>query len=648
MATPVPITIPNNITRPRDDGYIIHVEFNSENKTDYRVEFKKLEKNQLFEYLSREEPSFYERIMTVTFKTPMLQAKNSSFCFCKDVLNRSIYCERKHYRFLGHSERQIREKTCYLMQGSDEEIHDLLAKFGDFDQITNLGLRAKAIGLLFATFDKLVEVAEDDVKSKPDVKSDCGFMYPRFSTKLRDQLVGVNYPSAVLVRYQGFESILVLKEERTDVPHQVEFRKSMQKLAIPKAIRQAMSFICVVDHSRPYTNGYLDLRLITFLVARGVSVEYLKILQNDYFDLLKRMCKDSSSAELFLGMIGHSNPTNKVDLAALRQSEIEKMIDYDYQSHRSHVVRTRILVPKARMVFGVCDPYNNLKNDECYYKPTLLDDDSKVFAAAANVVVACNPYYHPGDIQVLKLTHEKLGYENLVDCLVLPAKWLRPQAFECAGGELSGIKFFVSWDTNLIPKENIEPCSYVPATGEIIANVQAKCWSNIQWIFSGFPRKSNKENRDEMIEYFARFTNDLPSRMDKIYAKFARSKDFGPSSEQCEQLSKMLYQAANFTVDRALLLERLVALEQMEPTIPASSADEDLPIQTETSIFLEHVEDEEIPSVERRNGEGFFSSLRGCFYRAPLLICPGDEVWKDFDERAKKFVEEVQNENYCD
>ena len=631
MALSTPISVPQN-TAPPNDGevYIKHVEFNDKDETTFRFEYKKLDDTLLFEYLKRHEPSFRERLMTVSFNTSMVEVENVNFC--KKVLTKGIFCEGKQHRFLGHSDSQLRQKTCYLMNASDEEIHKCLARFADFDQITDLRLRAKRIGMLFSTFEKSLELNKNVIKIERDIKgggifrkhtfsSGCGFMFPEFSYKIRSQLTDVHYPepSVVLVRYQGFEGMLVLKEERTNVPHQVQFHWSMQKFAIPDdAMRQAMPFICIVDHSRPRTIGYLDAQLVRMLMARGVSVEYLKDLQKDYYSLLKSMCEDPASAELFLHVTGR-DLSQAADLneslPALRRAEIEEMVDYVHEPGneppRRLVARTRILVPEARVVFGVCDPYNKLNYGECYFKPTLLHDQGKTFEGCKEVVVARSPCYHPGDIQVLKLAHEKRGYEHLTDCLVLPVKGPRPHAFECGGADLGGTKFFVSWDTNLIPKIDVKPCSYLPTTREKASQAWAKLRSYVSWIVRGRPRKSEEESRKEMMEYFASYTDDLLRCIDKSYMQFARAS--GPLSKECKHLSNMFYQAANLMVDKNVLE---LELEQMESTRSPSSGDESL---TEFSGLLENVDNAETPS-----------------------FCHGNREWKEFDERASRFVEEVR------
>ena len=650
MAFPVTISIPQNISGP-SDGFIKHVEFHGADETNFSFTYKKLEKTLLFEYLRRNDTLCHEHVMTVTFKTPTVH-------FCVDVLKRGIFCEQKQYRFLGYSESQMTEKTCFMMHMSESRIHNLLSKFGDFYQITDPRLRARRCGLLFATFDILLELSDDDVVVKPDVKSGfgrdiftsgCGFMYPQFHAKLRSQLKGTRYPepSAILVRYQGFEGMLVLKDGPQNFSHQVQLHESMQKFDIQEAIKNAITFMCVVDHSRPHENGYLDILLTMLLIDRGVLAEYIKSLQKDYYKLLKKMCKDKASADFFLRLTGRNCSVNRNLTTQLRQDEIDKMIDYvDDPEHEppklKRVPRTYILVPKSRMVFGVSDPHGELNYDECYFKPTLFNDESEEFANKSKVIVACIPCYHPGDIRVLTLTHDKSGYENLFDCLVLPVKGRHSHAFECGGSNLGGTKFFVSWDESLIPKENVKMGSYSPNT-----RISAK--------FCTIPpgsshRKNVKVNQEEMIDHFATFVDNLPKRIDQTYKRFAKA--FGPSSDVCKQLSKMFYQATHLTVDATVLQKRLTEeFKHKDPARPGTSSGDQSP--TERSGLLEE-DGEETPEIyftgiTGRNNEGL---EQGCLDQLLNRLCscrrkPSSDpdyeaLWNEFDEQTARFVEEME------
>ena len=683
MAYPVCINVPENAAPPTDcEEYIKHVDFFGKNDKDFRVEYRKLEGTLLFEYLRRTNTngSFPDNLMSVSFSAPIVQ--NESNNFCVDILKRNIFCEGRHYRYLGHGDSQSREKKCYLMNALEDEIHELLARFDNFVKIADMRKRAKRISVLFVGFDHILDLAEEDRKVESDVKggffgtkpraftNNCGFMSPEFITKMRMRSqLGLSHPepSAVQVNYQGFQGTLVLKDVPTNLP-QVHLRKSMQKFDIPnKEMRQQIPFIGILDYSKPRINGYLDARMIILLESRGVSTNYLQALQKGYLDLLNKLPDDPASVQYFLRLTGRDagNIRSGIDgpakdvLMTLKRNEIEEMIDRSYvldaeggEPKRRPLVRTRILVPEARVVFGVCDPYDKLKKGQCYFKPTLLDDEDGEFASEEKVVVARYPCYHPGDIQVLKLTHEKLGYENLKDCLVLPGKG---HAFESCGGDISGSKFFVSWDQQLVPKTAMKPCSYSPTMKEYTSEVWARLRADVKWLFKR-NRERKKRCRDDLIQHFANFLDDLPQKIEKTYMKLAATH--GPSSKECKQLSKMSYQAANQTVDREVLSQKLTMFDsenngsqgRKKPgttSSGAASSSEKSPLLRIGEEGEEEPgdgnEDENKTRVEMKNlgRTEAIQFVRHSSRKTPQMHL---EVWKEFEERAKTFVEEALQE----
>ena len=583
---------------------IIHVRFHGTGRNDYRVDPEKLESTLLTEYLRKTEgPDLNQKLMKLTFDiTPADEANN----FCKSVLEGGIFCRRHSYFFLGHSDEQLKTKSCYIMRATQEEIHELLAKFGDFLEEKNLGKRARNIAMLFSPLNKVVPLATTEYKVQPDITGGitrtytftdgCGFMSPEFSSEVQRIFELDNQPSAVQVRYRGIEGMLVLKEDLTDV--KVQFHTSMQKFVTPdENMPEDLSFADAVDYSRPYVNGYLDTRMVMLLADRGVSFQNLHDLQKGYHELLEGMCKET--AEYFLCFKGEFRLLQDIEdkgidsttlkrLKGLRKQELDEM---------KNVAHTRILVPKSRLVFAVCDPYKKLEYGECYFNPTMLRDETRGFPTGQQFVVMRNPCYHPGDVRVLRMTKEKQGYENLMDCLVLPVKGPRPHAFECSGGDLSGSKFFVSWDDKLIPNEITSPCAYPPKRrpGSCKATTTVPCCLLPKTKLN--PDSRNGEGRKEIREYFASFKDDLTQKIDTTYMKYAAA--FGPSSKECRKLSKMFYQATDLPHDRVALEKKWLKLEKAEPRANGEVLSRDTASPSETSPLINDTDkgnaDDQIP-----------------------------------------------------
>ena len=620
----VRISIPEGI-HPPTEGEVKHVEFVGEDERGYRFGYKKLDNALFFKYLEHKRPNFHDQIMIVTFNT-----QEANIAFCKRILKRGIFCDKKRFNFLGHSDIQLERKTCYMMNDSEDEIQKHLKRFGNIVKEGDASERARKIGLLFSPFLQQVELTKEqcDVVSKV-TKFGYGFMSRGLASKIWKAgfLQGLNYPepSALLVHYQGSQGMLVLKNGDDLSPWEDHFDESMRQTELTIPGRE----VYILDYSQPNTNAYLDAKLIMLLAARGVQVENLRTLQKAYYGLLEDMMrKDKASIDYFLQLTGQ---TTEEEVATLLQKEVSHM-RVEQETTGGEVPHVKILIPKARVVFGVCDPYRKLTSVQCYFRPTLLYDQQKDFETEKEVFVAPIPCYYPGDIQVLELIHEKEDYENLKDCLVLPPSL----AFKCAGADLSGNKFIVCWDRQLIPKRKVKPISYKLTYFETLSDTLAKCRSYVQ-----SPQKSTKDLREELIDHFASFKDDLPIQVDRTYMSLA-AKESGLSQTQCEQLSRMFYQATNSMVDKEVLWKKLEELSDESGT--ACGVGES---STETTSLLDDVEGEEKWEELRTNrGESSGGLLSYC--TCNLLQRDGEfhvngKILNDFKKEATRFSQKAND-----
>lgn len=124
----------------------------------------------------------------------------------------------------------------------------------------------------------------------------------------------------------------------------------------------------------------------------------------------------------------------KPQVAALVNSEFAKMVKPRYDEQRC-----RILIPKSRLLFGVCDAWGVLKEGECQVRVTLDGDGSPVTLVGTSVIVTRNPCLHPGDMQKFSVV-QKPELSHLVDCIVFSTKGRRPAADLMSGGDLDGDK----------------------------------------------------------------------------------------------------------------------------------------------------------------------------------------------------------------
>lgn len=583
-----PYYIPDEFILPPPAGhleralYVKHVDIHGR-LVRPPMKYNKMEGGNLFmEYLiSAHGQQEVDKLMTVAFRPERGADTDCS----QEILKRGIVFSGAIYRFLGHSNSQLKERTCTLINASDEDIHELLAQFGKFSKIKTSAKRAKRIGLLFSTFSQSISLNEheytviDDVERNNYIFTDgCGFMSDAFAQEIQDVRGLDGKPCVVQVRYQGLKGVLILNQQLGDRV-KVQFRKSMQKFTIPdERMRQTCTTFGVVKCSRPYTIGYLNKQITMLLADSGVKHSYLTGLQNDFHATLRELCGTEESAGYYLRIKGEGKLVKWLheyglqsqrlqrELKSLRAKEIKKMQKDNTGDGGDNAnvtqnakCKLRVLVPKSRVVFGACDPFNELEHGQCVFQPTLFDEvQFAEFQTAQEVMVVRNPCYYPGDIRVLKLVKDKPQYNYLNDCIVFPTRGSRPHADESSGGDLDGDEFFVSWDQDLIPQlqwrtapfdySSSSPLVVIPNAiksffGQLTSSLHhhVTSWGHRQMpSLFGTAEQAEKakklKERRHMLEYFTTYSNDLVARVDAIFMKYAAL--YGPSCHECVYLNR--------------------------------------------------------------------------------------------------------------
>ena len=635
----------NNLPPRCEHTDILHVQFHGTGKNNYTVNYEKVDCTLLTKFLEKcSEKDFHEMLMKLSFNIKRAQDVKE---LCERVLERGIYWNQRLYVFLGHSEAQLRRKSCFFMNASHEEIHGLLAQFGDFLEEQNIGKRAGKIGMLFSPLKQTHSLDPAQCRFEQDIKrgffrsytftDGCGFMSREFSLEVQKTLKLDYHPSTVQVRYRGTEGLLVLKEDLTEI--KVQFHESMRKFAtLEQNMPESLHFLDLLDYSRPYENGYLGNQMIMLLAERGVPLQNLEKLQSGYFELLEGICNETAEYFLrFKGELGLLEEIKTRGIDAQMKRRLKSLRSKELDENKKAPGQTRILVPQSRVVFAVCDPYNKLKYGECYFNPTMSDDEAKSFPGVdKKFVVARSPCYHPGDVRVLRLTDDKQSYENLRDCLVMPVKGPRPQAFECAGGTLGGDKFFISWNKNIIPRAVEKPCAYPLKKLSGMRKAMSHITSFVLWSRQISPQKRNERARQEMQQYFVNFDDDLAQRIDATYVEYAAV--FGPSSKECRKLCKMFYQVVNLMEDRAAMEKEFLKLEKRGLRLKSSVA-LSAPAPSETTHLLTN---EERAHVEHSLPEQTFRLSR--LMRRSRRHNYGHEARKKIEVKAEEYVKRVQRE----
>lgn len=147
-----------------------------------------------------------------------------------------------HYSFYGHSNSQLKSRSCFLRRGSQVEVDRTTESLGDFTKIKTVAKKAKRIGLLFSTADRVVDVAPERCKDIPDIEDGefnftdgCGLISLHFARQLvrKKPIIFRNQrylPSVFQIRYRGYKGVVTL-DTRMEKGNWLQLRKSMKKFA---------------------------------------------------------------------------------------------------------------------------------------------------------------------------------------------------------------------------------------------------------------------------------------------------------------------------------------------------------------------------------------------------------------------------------
>lgn len=121
------------------------------------------------------------------------------------------------------------------------------------------------------------------------------------------------------------------------------------------------------------------------------------------------------------------------------QPTITRLVNTEHERmlNKRDEQRCRILIPKSRLLFGICDPWGVLKEGECAVKVTMDGNGQPRALKGMEILVTRNPCLHPGDLQKFKVV-AKDELAHLVDCIVFSTHGKRPAADLMSGGDLDG------------------------------------------------------------------------------------------------------------------------------------------------------------------------------------------------------------------
>lgn len=301
----------------------------------------------------------------------------------------------------------------------------------------------------------------------------------------------------------------------------------------------------VLAHSK-YQPCFLNRQLITLLSTLGVPDHHFERKQREAVDQLDAILTDPLRAQEALELMSPGENTNilKEMLLCGYQPDAEPFLSMMLQTFRASKLlelrtKTRIFIPNGRSMMGCLDETITLEYGQVFVQFSgsrfqNLYDSSDMFSERGrgqcyliegSVVVAKNPCLHPGDVRILKAV-DVPALHHMVDCVVFPQKGPRPHPNECSGSDLDGDIYFVCWDPELIPSQQISPMDYTPEpTLQLDHDVTI----------------------EEVEEYFTNYiVNDSLGIIANAHTAFADKEALKAMSEPCVELARKFSIAVDF------------------------------------------------------------------------------------------------------
>ncbi|KAK5092135.1 hypothetical protein LTR70_005740 [Exophiala xenobiotica] len=445
------------------------------------------------------------------------------------ILQQGLDIAGEHFDFLGFSHSSLRSQSCWFMRPFMYDGHllnarSLIQSLGDFSSIRCPAKWAARIGQAFSETTSAVQIDPDTVHQQPDIRAGqhiftdgCGTI-----SKSMWKLLRGNHSSA--------KGMISLDTRLTG--KQLRLRDSMIKFTGSPSNEIE---ICGTN-ARPLPFK-LNRQVIKILEDLNIPAVAFERLQEDAVRKLQSSATSTSSAIEFICV---NLPDSATKLPALLKAMAQIDIDVTEDNFLRDILgtllqiqlreikyRSRIHVPGAVTLYGICDETGFLEAGEVYV--TFREDKSqKQRCLQGAVVVTRSPALHPGDVQVVTAVSppDYSSLWHLHNCVVSSQKGQRDLPSMLSGGDLDGDLYNIIYDHNLIPENTEKPASYSPARPMDIGRAVTV---------------------DDMTRFFVDFMqNDQLGRIATLHQVFA-DDDLGTRSADCLELASLHSTAVDFS-----------------------------------------------------------------------------------------------------
>ncbi|ROT42967.1 hypothetical protein SODALDRAFT_27691 [Sodiomyces alkalinus F11] len=213
------------------------------------------------------------------------------------LLRAGVRVQGTHYNFYGHSNSQLKSRTCFLFAASRDEIAAKVAALGDFTGMKTAAKMAKRIGLLFSSSRTVLTIDPARYLAR---RTRVVFRNTRYT------------PSVFQIRYRGYKGVVTVDPRMKPPGPVLRLRKSMKKFSGGNDYSFA-----VVEHSKPFVFGYLNDEVVILLQFLGIEQSVFLRKQQEHFEFLSAAQVDPRSAFRFLSYLNRPDLAEKVLMTSL-------------------------------------------------------------------------------------------------------------------------------------------------------------------------------------------------------------------------------------------------------------------------------------------------------------------------------------------
>lgn len=412
------------------------------------------------------------------------------------LLTSGLKIGTRRFVFLGYSQSQIRERSCWLVSASLSPCA-ILESTGKYDLSQLPSVVAARFGHSFATTTPAIELKRDEIAIEPDTvynsytfTDGCGRMSQELCTicakAVRESAI------AFQVRVGGCKGVLVLDPRLKG--RQIVVRRSMKKFECEDRTLE-------VVRPAKYMCGYLNREVIVLLgtlgvpddvfvqMQRAIVEEYMKEIRGE--TELGPHLKNLEWPEYLFPLRDY---VQTVPHAAQHCPFLRSLALVDMIKHLKDIKKkNKIYIAKSCRLVGVIDDTDTLESDEVFVQLD-LPHERKVLDEP--VFVTRNPCLHPGDIRVLMANgraEKTLGH--LKNVIVFSRRMCpRPVFNMMSNGDLDGDIYFVCWDQRIFPRAVHEPRKSAEKKRHGVADT-----------LSAFTVNTMQTVRDDIIGFFCTF-----------------------------------------------------------------------------------------------------------------------------------------------